>query len=241
VDKSVPDLVPEAGTPVSGLRTSTYPASQAPASPTARRQTAPAWRDPRLVVGIILVTASVLAGAALFAGADDTVGVWAVRDDLRAGSPLRPSDLVRREVRFSGPADADRYVSADAPVPQPAGLTRDVGGGELLPRSALGLGVRPRLVEVPISAAADMVPATVRAGSVVDVWVTPDATRAPRGARSTLVLDDVTVVAAPAPGTSLAPSSTRQVIVGVGPDQEPRLERTLGLASSGTVVITVQG
>ena len=49
-----------------------------------------------------------------------------------------------------------------------------------------------------------MVPATVRAGSVVDVWVTPDAARAPRAARSTLVLDDVTVVAAPAPGTCKA-------------------------------------
>ena len=64
---------------MSGLRTSTYAPSQAPASPAARRQTAPAWRDPRLVVGIILVTASVLAGAALFGSifvATSTVAFW---------------------------------------------------------------------------------------------------------------------------------------------------------------------
>lgn len=226
---------------MSAATTSTYSPSDLPPSPPARRTTAPTWRDPRLVIGIVVVAVSVLAGAYLFAGADQTVGVWAVSAGMRSGTSIGPADLVRREVRFTDPKDADRYVSADSELPPGTTLSRDVGAGELLPRAALGTGSPTSLVEVPISTAAELVPATVRVGSVVDVWVTPDDTVQSGRPHSTRVLDDVTVVAAPAAGSSLAPSSTRQVIVGVAPDQESRLARSLGLATAGTVVITRQG
>jgi hypothetical protein len=83
----------------------------------------------------------------------------------------------------------------------------------------------------------------------VDVWVTPDgaltdagsaAGGAPRGPapRSTLVFDDVAVVSAPRTGTSLGPSATRQVIVGVGGEQLARLPRALAALAGGTVVLT---
>lgn len=222
-----------------------------PGSPAARRLRGPSWRDPRLVVGVLLVAASVLAGATLFSRADDTVGVWTARSDLTAGSGVGPADLVRRQVRFPDSAAADRYVSADSAIPAGATLTREVGAGELLPRAALRRDAPASLVEVPLSTAAELVPATVRPGSVVDVWVTPDPTTAesagvepPAGRahpRAVLVLDDVPVVAMPGVDTSLAPAATRQVIVGVGEDDARRLAQTLALTTGGTVVLTRQG
>jgi hypothetical protein len=75
----------------------------------------------------------------------------------------------------------------------------------------------------------------------VDVWVTPgDAAAAKAHGRATLVLDDVAVVSVPESGTSLGPTATRQVIVGVGEDQEERLPASIAALSSGAVVLTVQ-
>ena len=48
------------------------------------------------------------------------------------------------------------------------------------------------------------------------------------------------MVSAPESGTSLGPTATRQVIVGVGEDQEGRLPTSIAALSSGTVVLTVQ-
>ena len=45
--------------------------------PAALRGQRPAWRDPRLWIGIVLVAASVVVGARVLAAADDTVQVWA--------------------------------------------------------------------------------------------------------------------------------------------------------------------
>ena len=50
----------------------------------------PAWRDPRLWIGVVLVAASVVAGARLLAAADDTVQVWAAVDALARRSHRSP-------------------------------------------------------------------------------------------------------------------------------------------------------
>ena len=89
-------------------------------------------------------------------------------------------------------------------------------------------------------------PSTVRAGSVVDVWVTPAAAAAPptaRGAdpaRAALVFDDVAVVSVPRTGSSLGPTATRQVIVGVDEDQQARLPLSLAALAGGTVLLTAR-
>jgi hypothetical protein len=193
------------------------------------------------VVGVLLVVASVLAGATLFSRADDTVAVWAARSDLAAGSSVGPEDLVRRQVRFTDAGAADRYLAAGASLPTGATLVRDVGAGELLPRAALGRGPSRPLVQVPLSTASELVPATVRPGSVVDVWVAPGDQADPGEDRAVRVLDDVVVVDVPSSDSSLAPSSTRQVIVGVDERAADRLDRTLALTTTGTVVLTTQG
>ncbi|MGZ4471992.1 MAG: SAF domain-containing protein [Nocardioidaceae bacterium] len=207
-------------------------------SPPAARARASTWRDPRLAVGVAVVAVSVLLGGLLLGHADDTVTVWATRSALSAGHPIGPGVLRRTEVRFADPASADRYLSADQPVPAGATVQRDVGAGEFLPRAAVVATAHRSLTEVPLSVATDAVPAAVGAGSVVDVWVTADPDKNKGRATSRLVFDDVTVVAAPRSGTSLGPTATRQVIVGLTDDQQAALPTALTALASGTVVLT---
>ena len=82
-------------------------------TPSARRATAPGWRDPRLWIGVAIVAASVLAGALVLGTSDDTVPVWAAADSLGAGHTLTAGDLTVRRVGF---ADATAMVGMLAPV-----------------------------------------------------------------------------------------------------------------------------
>lgn len=210
-----------------------------PASPPAQRAPGPRWRDPRLVVGLLIVAVSVLAGARILAAADDTVAVWAARVDLPAGSEVTPADLERQQVRFTSSDLAGRYLSAREPAPSGTVLAREVAAGELLPRAALSVGSEEDHVEVPLAAAADAVPATLRPGEVVDVWVTPPD---PEGrTEAVLVLEEVRVVAAPRDSGGLGPASTRQVVVSVPEDAETGLAAALARLSSGTVVLVRRG
>jgi hypothetical protein len=191
------------------------------------------------VVGIAVVALCAVLGARFLGRSSDTVAVWAARGPLLEGRHVVTTDLVRRDVRFADQSDADRYVSADSDIPDEATLARDVGAGELLPRAALAAPQDHAVVEVPMSVDTGSVPATVGVGSIVDVWVTPDKTGvAP--ARSTLVFDDVPVISAQRSTSTLGPTSTRQVIVGVGQDQQRRLPGAIAALSSGSIVLTAR-
>jgi hypothetical protein len=222
-------------------------ATSAARSPVAERSRRSRWRDPRLVVGVAVVAVCALLGARYVGGGSGTVEVWAARDSLQQGRSVGPADVVRREVRFADQAAADRYVSADRALPSGVVLARAVGAGELLPRAALLGTARSSRTDVPLSVDSEAVPATVDVGSTVDVWVTPDRAAdrdvpltGARAPRSTLVFDDVAVVSVQRTGTSLGPTATRQVIVGVDDDQSDRLPRSLAALSAGSVVLTAQ-
>ena len=221
-----------------------------PPSPPASRAGRPGWRDPRILVGVALVAVAALLGATVV-GAQETTAVWAARGPLAEGQAVEAGYLVARELRFGDAADASRYLAADGPVPDGLVLTRDVGAGELLPATAVGDGTRA-LLEVPLTVAAEAVPATVRAGSVVDVWVTPDPDLVPTEPEagvagdpgdpgdpgdSVLVFASVRVVAVSRPGGALGPAATRQVIVGLERDAGSALPQALGRLARGDVVL----
>ena len=69
--------------------TMTAPERTGRAVPRATRSRPPGWRNPRLLLGIVLVAGSVVLGARLLAAADDTVAVWAVSADLPDGCERR--------------------------------------------------------------------------------------------------------------------------------------------------------
>lgn len=225
--------------------------AQLPAVTEATRHRRATWRNPRIVVGVLIVAACVLLGARLMRASDDTVGVWAVARDLPQGASLAASDLEVRQVRFQDAGSADRYLLASQRLPAKTVLGREVRAGELLPRSAIADSNGPALVEVPLSVQTNDLPATVRQGSRVDVWVTPDQSVATEAApangsngsngRAVRVLTEVVVVAVPRRADSLAPDSSRQVIVGVSPQAAPGLDTALGALSRGRVVIARKG
>lgn len=228
------------GGPQSGRRDSSDGGNHAVSSPSARRHRSPTWRDPRLAIGVVIVAVSVLLGAKLLGDADDMVAVWAARDNLHAGGILTAQDLVRREVRFADTAAANRYVSADSSLPARATLTRDVGAGEMLPRAALGDAGDQTLVEVPVAAAADSIPATVDVGASVDVWITPKTAQGEPADGAIRVFDDVRVVGAPQRGSALGPSATRQIIIGVPQEKQDDVALFLAQSVTGQITVTKQ-
>jgi Flp pilus assembly protein CpaB len=204
--------------------------------PAAVRASRPGWRDPRILLGVALMAVSVLAGAWLGRTADDTVPVLVAAHDLPVGVPLDASDVTIRRVHLSGHV-ADLYLRALGPRRT---LAVPVRSGELVPRSALAGPAAGARVEVPLSVAADDLPATVVRGSVVDVWAVPDADRQP-GARARLVLEGVTVLALGERSGALAPQPTRQVIVTVPAADTDELATALGRTTAGRLVLVRRG
>jgi len=207
-------------------------------APAAARAGRPGWRDPRLWIGVALVAASVVAGAKVLGGADNTIEVWVAAADLAEGQPLTEGDLAARRVRFDDGADVERYLKVGDELPDDATLARPVGDGELVPAAALG-ALDEDLLEVPIWAPSDAIPASVVAGSTVDVWVTPVSGARAAGAR--LVLDDVVVIAAPRTEESFSPTGNRQVLVGVRDGDDPGIGLALAAAKDNRVAIIRQG
>ncbi|MFT4009498.1 MAG: hypothetical protein QM655_05585 [Nocardioidaceae bacterium] len=221
---------------MASTQTSTRESRSVPVGPVATRVKRPSWRDPRLAVGVAIVAGCGLLGATLLAGADNTIAVWSLSHDVAAGQPLTDADVTTAHVRFTSSREADRYLDAAQSLPHGTGALSDLKAGELLPRAAIGDTSSAELVELPITLPSSSVPATARVGSRLDVWVTaPDATRAK------LLLDDVAVVSLPqGSSSSLSPSSTRQVIVGLDSGQAAQLPRVIAALASGTVALTRQ-
>ena len=188
--------------------------------------------DARTIVGLLMVVGSVLGVGWLVAGADDTVGVWAVRGDLAAGSTVGADDVEIARVQL-GEADR-RYLSDDVdPVGQV--MVRDVASGELLPTSALlaADAVERRLVTVPVERY--HVAADLRRGERVDVYVVErSATGQPVG-DPRLVLSSVTVEAVDDGGSRFGGSSLETgIVLAVAPDDVTAL---VGASASGALTL----
>jgi hypothetical protein len=195
-----------------GTAQSTGARASAPVPP-ATRATRPGWRDPRLWIGLLIVTVSVLAGARLLASADDTLSVWAVSGDAGPGAQLTTDDLVAHRVRFAESADLAGYYTVDDELPADMQLVRGVTAGELLPRAAVGSASdTDDSVELPVAVEVEQVPRSVQAGSVVDIYLLApgDGARAPDSGR---VLNDATVVDAPSPDSGFGATTGRRQLV----------------------------
>ena len=138
---------------------------------------------------------STLLGAAAIAAAGSSTGYWALRSEVRAGDPVKRSDLVRAEAHI--PDDAARHLMA-ADQAFPARLddlvwARDIGGGALVTRAALADRRSGRVTELPLTVVSGAAPIDLDRGDRVDVWVGPgpgdDASQ-----KSVRVLQDVRVV-----------------------------------------------
>lgn len=213
-------------------------------APVARRAEIATWRDPRLLVGVLVVASCVVLGSVVVSRADDTVRVWGVRRDLPAGSALSADDLEQRRVRLAG-GGTGRYLPVTTQTPTGRTLARPAGAGELLPAAALADPGARSGVQVPLVVGARDLPPAVAPGSVIDVWVAP-ASPAASGTRDAAparrVLSGVAVVAVAGGEDALAPDTERSVVVRVpDPVDEHVLGELIGLAVNGRVLLTQGG
>jgi len=185
-------------------------------------------------IGIAIVAVSVVGGVRLVGGADDSVSVWSVSEDVGAGTTLEPDQLVARRVRFVEDADAGRYLRTDAELPAALYLTRAVGAGELLPAGALGSAADTGVVQAPIRVAAEGVPPSITVGSRVDVYVS-DETDARRPAD--LLLADVAVTGEADRSDELGASGDRQLVLGVPDEDADALTRLIAASAAGTLTV----
>ncbi len=143
-------------------------------TPVAGRLRRPGWRDPRLLVGLLLIAVAVTAVAGIVRSADTTFPYYAAADTLTPGTVLTADDVVVVRVRIPD----GTYV---APGEEPWGqvVTRVVGNGELMPRAALAAPAdfngRPIAVRTSLPLADG-----VERGSVVDVYLTRTDADEPR-------------------------------------------------------------
>ncbi|NTV40241.1 MAG: hypothetical protein HGA51_09880, partial [Demequinaceae bacterium] len=137
-------------------------------APVAGRLRRPGWRDPRLLMGVLLIAISVTAVTAVVRSADQTSGYYAARSTLTPGSVVTRDDVRVVRVRLEG----GDYVAAGE---EPWGrvVTRVVGKGELLPTGALAA---PDAFDARTIAVQTSLPLAegIDAGSTVDVYLTSD-------------------------------------------------------------------
>ena len=148
--------------------TPTRPTPIATAPQDSSRFNAPSWRNPRFLIGAGLVLAATLIGALLLR-TPSTTPMWAAAHDLPVGAIIRTSDLV--VVKVNVPSS---YVPTSTAIVGKH-LTRHVGAGELVPKSALGTAVVGDMRSIAVPIEDQHSPPSLVAGNYVDVWVTPRA------------------------------------------------------------------
>lgn len=148
------------------------------------------WGDARLFLGILLVVVSVAGVWMVVAAARHTVPVYAAARTIVPGEPVADGDL--RIVDVALGTVAGTYLAPDTLPPEGAVATRTVEAGELVPATAVGAASDARTTSVVVRSAVD-VPASVGAGTVVEVWAAP---MLERGAYDTprILVADATVV-----------------------------------------------
>lgn len=188
-------------------------------SPPARRLQRPSWRDARLLVGVLLVLLSVLAGSWIVARADDTTPVYTAARPLLPGQEVSESDLVVTSVRLDDALTA--YVDSSQGVPENSYALRAVQVGELVPADALGSAreAKDKTVAVPIDPTAASI---LEVGSVVDVWVSrrdPDEAGV-RFVDPELLLEGAVVAEVPPGGGSLSVGVGRTAVPIIVPSED---------------------
>ena len=134
----------------------------------ARRIRPPGWRDPRLLIGLLLVALSVTGVVALVQTIDERQGYWAASKDIVPGAQVTAEDF--HIVQASISESAEHYWKADKQLPPEFLVSSTILQGELLTQRQVAESDPDGRQQVGVRVSEDM-PASVTIGSRVDVWV----------------------------------------------------------------------
>jgi hypothetical protein len=188
-----------------------------------------------MIVGVLIVLVSVVAGVRVISAADHTVPVLVATQDLVPGQPLTSELVEVQNVRLEH--GVDTYLTGE--VGSGYVVVRPVGRGELLPSAAISPAAEVpevRYVTLPLDAAE--LPHGISSGDVVDVWTTP----LDDGPAATLLLPAVSVTAASASGGGFADASRQaQVTLAItGDDLHDITAQLVAAARAGRVYLAAR-
>lgn len=199
----------------------------------ALRLRRPSWKDPRLLIGVLLVCVSIAGVVALVQSADRTTDVYVARSDLPVGAELSEEDFGTVAVRLGDSQGSYRTVSEG--LPNDAVAQRLIKAGELLPASALGTADSLDRKPVGLSIE-DPLPAGTATGDRVDVWVSPRGEGNNFGAPELLV-EGAEIYDYLEEDSALGATSSTRVFVLVGDEELPQLVDALSNDARITVVL----
>lgn len=179
----------------------------------------PSWKDPRLLIGVLLVLASVVGVISLVGSADRTTEVYAAKDPIAVGEKLTPDNVIRAKVRLG--ETEEHYVTVESGLPEGMVAVQRIGKNQLVPRESLGtvdaLDRKPVAVTIEES-----LPPQVVAGTRVDVWVAlPDARNG--FTEPKLLLPSAEIAQVTTGSTTLGSSRNTVIMVLVADSQMPAL------------------
>ena len=128
----------------------------------------PAWKDPRMAGGVVLVAGAVALGAWAVDAAADTTRVYVLSQDVAPGTDLTADGILTVVEAHPG---TDAYVEAGH-LPDGAVSTRSMRKGELLATAAVNSGREQDLRPVVLNVASNL-PASTKVGDYVDLWIVP--------------------------------------------------------------------
>jgi hypothetical protein len=196
------------------------------------------WRDPRLLIGILLVVASVVGVGWMMRSAQKTTAMWSAAVDLPVGKEVTGEDLVAVQVRLG--ASQRHYLSADSSPSQGARVLAPISKGELIPAGGLGTPDPSgrRAVSVTVQGTR---PAGVVRGSRVDVYATSSGTVGGDDGDSRVLLPAVEVTRVRAVDAGIGTEDSTLVEVLVPPDQVADFIRARGAGDRLDVVALPPG
>ena len=194
------------------------------------------WRDPRLLIGVLLILGATILGARLAAAGDDTAEYWALASSVKPGDQVTRDALVPTRVHLTSSAAAN-YLRTDQTFDQPLEDLQWANAGSqgaLVERAALVPKVTKQRSQLPLNVSTGAAPVDLSRGDLVDVWVGPgpgdDA-----GGKAVRVLQSVRVVQAGDKAAAIGGSLAQTILVDV--DNAQLQGSVVGTVASGHVTL----
>ncbi|MDO5672194.1 MAG: hypothetical protein Q4G30_04960 [Actinomycetaceae bacterium] len=124
-----------------------------------------AWKDPRVIIGVILMVLAVVLGVMTVNAFNQTENYYTAGTDLLPGTQLQAQSLRIAEI---APGMVSENYLRQGDIPQDAVVLRTVKTGELIPVQALGThdpGLRTMVVDL-----GSELPAHVGVGDAIELW-----------------------------------------------------------------------
>jgi hypothetical protein len=177
------------------------------------------WRDPRLILGVLLVLGATVLGGRLAAAGDDRVEYWSVRAGAAPGDAVSRDDLRPAKVRLPGGA-AGNYIRTDEEFDAPLDelvWAHPLAAGSLVGKESLVARSDATRGELPLTVTQGAAPSDLAKGDVVDVWVGPGPGDEPGDA--VRVLEGVRVLGSGGEAAAVGGGLSQTVLVDVDESQ----------------------